>query len=136
MIILLASGLLMVSTMQAQNPDNPREFEMREGDTVYIMKQYFMVLLVRGEQAGDFTEEELREIQASHLAHISKMAEAGKVVIAGPFGDDGRLRGVLIFDVATEAEVEEWVLQDPAVQAGRLSYEIHPWWAAKGSKLP
>ena len=30
---------------------------------------------------------------------------------------------------------KELMGQDPAVKIGRLSYEVHPWWAAKGSKL-
>jgi uncharacterized protein YciI len=63
------------------------------------------------------------------------MAEEGAVQMAGPFGDQTEKRGILIFDVDTKEEVVEWVSQDPLVKAGRLKYEIHPWWTAKGSCL-
>ena len=63
------------------------------------------------------------------------MAEEGKLQIAGPFGDEGEWRGIFIFDVQTEAEVKELLKNDPAIQSGRLIYEIHPWWSDKGSCL-
>lgn len=109
-----------------------REFTLESG---VVMKQYYLLLYVRGENAQDFDEEELKTIQAGHLAHIGRMTEEGVVVIAGPFGDDTEKRGILIFDVPTLEEVEDWIRQDPAVKAGRLDYEIHPWWGAKGASL-
>ena len=109
-----------------------REFTLESG---VVMKQYYLLLYVRGENAQDFDEEELKNIQAGHLAHIGRMTEEGVVVIAGPFGDDTEKRGILIFDVPTLEEVEDWIRQDPAVKAGRLDYEIHPWWGAKGASL-
>ncbi len=51
--------------------------------------------------------------------------------MAGPFGDDSHWRGILILDCKDKAEAEELVKKDPAIIAGRLSYEIHPWWTAK-----
>jgi uncharacterized protein YciI len=69
------------------------------------------------------------------MANINKMAESGKLQIAGPFGDDGNWRGIFIFDVATEEEVKELLKDDPAIQSGRLDYEIHPWWTLQGSCL-
>ncbi len=66
------------------------------------------------------------------MANINKMAESGKLQIAGPFGDDGNWRGIFIFDVATEEEVKELLKDDPAIQSGRLAYEIHPWWTLPG----
>ncbi len=109
-------------------------FEMTEGDTTYVMKKYFMAFLKRG-PITDQTPEEAAQIQEGHLAHMNQMAEEGKIDIAGPFGDEGELRGIIIFNVPSQDEVETLVAKDPAVIAGRLILEIHPWWAAKGSKL-
>ncbi|MCT4623523.1 MAG: YciI family protein [Schleiferiaceae bacterium] len=109
-------------------------FEMPEGDTVFTMKQYFFVMLKAGESRGQ-DEAETAKIQEGHLAHLNSLGESGKLCIAGPFGDDGDWRGILIFKVPTEEEVRELVEADPAFKAGRLSYEVHPWWAGKGSKL-
>lgn len=111
-----------------------REFEMKDGDTTYIMKQYFLCIYIRGENTGQDSLK-LKELQSGHLAHISKMANEGVICMAGPFGDDTEKRGILMFDVPTLEEAEKWVKQDPMVIEKRLTYEIHPWWGAKGSKL-
>ena len=99
------------------------------------IKQYFFVMLTRGPNAANIDSLERAKIQAGHLANIRRMAEAGKLNIAGPFGDDGNWRGIFIFNVQSEEEVKELLKNDPAIQAGRLSYEIHPWWSEKGACL-
>ena len=99
------------------------------------IKQYFFVMLTRGPNAASIDSLERAKIQAGHLANIHKMAEAGKLNIAGPFGDDGSWRGIFIFNVQSEEEVKELLKNDPAIQSGRLSYEIHPWWSEKGACL-
>ena len=129
--LLLVSGFV---SAQQENP-NPREFEMTEGDTTYVMKQYFMLIYLIGDNQEEISRERSTDLQEGHLGHINKMAEIGVVQMAGPFGDDTEKRGILIFDLDTKEEVVEWVSQDPLVKAGRLKYEIHPWWTAKGSCL-
>ena len=66
------------------------------------------------------------------MANIRAMWQARKLVIAGPMGDDGDLRGIFIFRVPTLEEAQALVASDPAVKAGRLAGEIHPWWIEKG----
>lgn len=109
-------------------------FEMPEGDTVWVMKQYMMVIYYRGENRSQ-SKADADSIQAGHLAHINRMGKEGYLSIAGPFGDDTDMRGILIFHVATEEKVRELMKGDPAVASGRLTYELHPWWGAKGSVL-
>ena len=64
---------------------------------------------------------------------VSLYDKQGKIIVAGPFGDDSNWRGIFIFNAPTKEEVEELLKTDPAVAAGRLAYEIHPWWTAKNS---
>mgnify|MGYP000987604640 FL=1 len=64
------------------------------------------------------------------MANISSLYNAGKLKVAGPFGDDGEWRGIFVFDCATKEEVEKLLATDPAISAGRLAYDIHPWWTA------
>ena len=109
-------------------------FSYQEGDTTYTMKKYFMVFLKAGPERGQ-SPEESAEIQKKHLAHIGWMADQGYVDIAGPFGDDGVVRGILVMRVPNKEKAEELAAMDPAVKAGRLVMEIHPWWAAVGSTL-
>lgn len=99
------------------------------------LKQYYFVMLTKGPSSEKIDSLELEKIQTGHMANIRKMANDGKLKIAGPFGDDGNWRGIFIFDAANEDEVKALLKNDPAIQAGRLAYEIHPWWTEKGSCL-
>jgi uncharacterized protein YciI len=114
--------------------DNPREFEYTEGDTTYVMKRYYFCFYLRGPERSQDSAT-VAQLQEAHMAHLNKMGEAGAVIMAGPFADDGEKRGILIFDVPTMEEAEKWVSEDPMVKANRLTFEIHPWWGAKGTTL-
>jgi uncharacterized protein YciI len=98
------------------------------------MTQYVMGFLKKGPNWSTGTKEEGARIQELHLANIRKMAEDGKLIIAGPFTDNGDIRGVFIFKVPME-EARAAAEQDPAIKAGRLVLELHPWYAAQGLKL-
>ena len=130
--LLLISVLVLLTTMAfAQD-----EFEMKEGDTTYIMKKYYLVLLLANPDKEPLDSARVMEIQHAHLDNINRLAGLGKIVIAGPMGDDSNLRGIFVMDCASLEEAESLVQTDPAVKKKRLLVEIHPWWAAKGSKLP
>jgi uncharacterized protein YciI len=109
-------------------------FEDKDKDTTYVMKQYFVCFLKKG-TSRNHTKEEATKIQAAHLAHLNDMYVKGKISIVGPYGDDGDIRGMTIFNVPTIEEAIWWASQDPAVKAGRLTVEVRPWWAAVGGKL-
>ena len=124
-----------MATLLAYGQETPREFEMKDGDTTYVMKRYYMGFLMRVVDRPELDSAKSAEIQAAHLAYMSQNAEDGVLMIAGPFGDDGDMRGVVIYDVATKAEADSIISNDPAVKAGRLRIDVKPWWAAKGSTL-
>jgi len=98
----------------------------------FEMVTYYFGLLTRGPNAGTGTPEERQQIQAAHLANIKRLADAGKLLVAGPFADDGAWRGIFIYKCASLDEAKTLADTDPAVQAGRLKVEIHPWMTAKG----
>ena len=52
--------------------------------------------------------------------------------MAGPFLDNGDLRGIYIFDVKTIEEAKELTETDPAIQAGSLVLELKPWYGSAG----
>ena len=95
------------------------------------MQQYFMAFLKSG-TIRDQNEEEAEILQKEHLAHLSKMYELGYADISGPFGDNGEIRGITIYNVPTLKMADSLANADPMVKAGRLVIEMHPWWAAKG----
>jgi uncharacterized protein YciI len=102
-------------------------------DTV-LMQQYFIAFLKRGPIRSQ-NEEEAAQLQEEHLAHLGKMYKLGYADISGPFGDDGDIRGITIYNVPTLKMADSLANSDPMVKAGRLEIEIHPWWAAKGFSL-
>ncbi len=92
---------------------------------------YWFGLIHRGPMAATIDSTELAGIQAAHMANIRRLSKAGKLVLAGPFLDDGELRGIFVYRAASREEAEALVASDPAVQAGRLAVELHPWLGPK-----
>ncbi|MBQ0734871.1 YciI family protein [Aquimarina celericrescens] len=103
------------------------------GDTV-IMQQYFIAFLKRGPNRSQ-SKEEADSLQKLHLAHLRNMYTQGYADISGPFGDDGDIRGITIYNTPTQKMADSLANSDPMVKAGRLVIETHPWWAAKGFPL-
>ncbi len=99
------------------------------GADKYGMKRYVMAFLKRGPNRNQDPEEATR-LQAAHMANIGRMAEEGSLVVAGPFLDDGEIRGIYIFNVSDTAEARKLTETDPAIQAGRLVMELKPWYGS------
>lgn len=109
-------------------------FTHQSGDTTYLMKQYFMCFLKVGPRR-DQDETTAAKIQEGHLAHLAELGSQRKICLAGPFADDSGIQGVVIYSTPTYEEAVKLANQDPAVLAGRLVVEIHPFWAAVGAQL-
>ena len=105
----------------------------KSGDTI-LMQQYFIAFLKSGPNRSQ-SKAEADSLQRLHLAHLSRMYEEGHADISGPFGDDGEIRGITIYNTPTLEMADSLANMDPMVRAGRLDIEIHPWWAAKGLPL-
>src|SRR5260370_33105333 len=76
---------------------------------------------------GDDKNAEIQELQKEHIANIQRLAKLGKLIAAGPFGDDGELRGIFVFRVSSLKEAQELCATDPMVKINRLPVELHPW---------
>lgn len=96
------------------------------------MEQYTVVLLKRGENWNP-SAPEFMDVIKKHHAVAEQMTERGSLAIAGPFpfDDQGELRGIAIFRVGGE-QTAKLLQDDPAVKAGLLKAEIHPWATGKG----
>ena len=105
----------------------------KSGDTI-LMQQYFIAFLKTGTNRSQ-SKAETDSLQRLHLAHLGRMYDEGFADISGPFGDDGEIRGITIYNVPTQKMADSLANMDPMVQSGRLTIEIHPWWAAKGFPL-
>ncbi len=99
-----------------------------------ILKQYYFVLLTKGPNRSQDSITAAK-IQNGHLANINKLHSEGKIDIAGPFADECDWRGIFIFNVSTQEEVEQLLKEDPAISSGRLNFTIHPWLSPKNACL-
>ncbi|MFN8206002.1 MAG: YciI family protein [Bacteroidales bacterium] len=101
----------------------------RLGADDYGMKPMVMVYLKKGPVRNQDSAT-AAEIQKGHMANIEKLARERKLLLAGPFLDEGEVRGIFIFDVPTVEEARKLTETDPAVQSGRLIMELHPWYGS------
>lgn len=107
-------------------------FDYIDGETndTVLMQQYYIVFLKRGENRNQ-SPAVADSLQKLHLAHLGRMYEEGYADISGPFGSDGDIRGITIYNVPNLNIADSLAKLDPMVQSGRLAVEVHPWWAAK-----
>lgn len=95
----------------------------------YGMKKYVIAFLKSGPNKSS-NEEEKNKLQRAHLDNIIKMANEGVLVLAGPFLDNGTLRGIYIFNVETVEEAVKLTETDPMIQQGVLVLEMHLWYGS------
>ena len=96
------------------------------------LTKMYLAFLTRGDKWTPEKTPATEEIQKGHMANINRLAEMKKLIAAGPFGDNGRLRGIFVFRVDSLEEAKSLTATDPAVQAGRLAMDIHPWMIPEG----
>ena len=93
------------------------------------MRHYVLAYLKAG-NATDIDQVAAQKLQADHLKNIQRMADAGQLVLAGPFLDGGDVRGLYIFNTASLDSAKAWTSTDPAIIAGVLAMELHPWYGS------
>jgi uncharacterized protein len=96
------------------------------------MTTYYLVLLNRGKAPATVDQAEAAKIQEQHIAHLTKLGDQGHGLAAGPFGDDGEIRGIVIMKADSAQHVRELEEADPAVKAGRLAIDVIAFMAPEG----
>jgi len=95
----------------------------------YGMKKYVMAFLKTGPvEIKDSAQR--RQLLMAHLKNIQRLAKEGKLILAGPFMDDQKIEGIFIFNVESVEEAKALTATDPAVKAGELEMELHPWYGS------
>ncbi|WKK66416.1 YciI family protein [Lutimonas zeaxanthinifaciens] len=101
------------------------------GADEYGMKKYVIAFLKRGPNKSlDSIKRD--KLQRAHLDNISKLAEEGKLVLAGPFFGNEDLRGIYIFDVQSIDEARLLTETDPSIKQGILVMELKEWYGSAG----
>src|ERR1041385_3132301 len=123
--------IILISTVGLLSPSLAQQHKL---------VQFQMASMKKGPKWDKTKMDEGNAIVRQHLANVVSLLDSGKAVIAGPFGDDTELAGIFILRAASIDEAKSWIDADPAVKAGFMVGEIHPWWSEdifkKGSTAP
>src|ERR1700748_3372071 len=114
---------------QSNNPQYNAQLAQKLGADQYGMKTYVMAFLKAGPNRPKDSIASAQLLKA-HLKNITRLAEEGKLILAGPFMDDQPIKGIFIFNVTTIEEAKKLTETDPAIQAGSLVMELHPWYGS------
>ena len=87
-----------------------------------------LVLLRTGTPPQPLTDDARRAAFQGHFTNMQRLAEAGDLLLAGPFGKQRApdLRGLFVLDTADPARARALAASDPAVAAGIFVAELHP----------
>jgi len=100
---------------------------LHEFATKHVNQKHYLVFLMRGDKWTPEVTPELEELQKRHLANIGKLHAEGKLLLAGPFTDNGVLRGIFVLKADSLEQAKDYCNSDPSVQAGRLKVDVLPW---------
>lgn len=101
----------------------------------YGMRMYVMAFLKEGPNR-DLDSTAAANLQRKHLDNIGRLADEGKLSLAGPFANDGNpVRGIYIFNVTSLNEARKLTETDPAIQAGSLEMELRQWYGSAAVQL-
>lgn len=131
-LAIVGATLLGLCTAQAQQHETSTydsAFARRVHADERGMKKYVVAFLKRGPNRSQDSLTAMA-LQQAHLKNIERMANEGTLVLAGPFLDNGELRGIYVFNVETIEEARALTETDPAIHAGRLVMELHPWYGS------
>jgi uncharacterized protein YciI len=132
----LALTCLVAMPLGAEEPAQTKpafdaELAKKLGADERGMRMYVLCILKTGPRDAEIKGQERQDIFAGHFANIGRLADAGKLAVAGPFGkNDKSYRGLYIFNVATIEEAEALVVLDPAVKAGVFVPDLTLWYGS------
>lgn len=130
-LLVFVSLLVMLSASAIAQDESEFDAELASqlGADAYGMRPYVMAFLKAGPNRSQ-SPEQRDTLQQAHLQYVRMLAERGDLVLAGPFMDDGELRGIFIFATDDLEQARAWTNADPAVQAGSLVMELKPWYGS------
>ncbi|MGP8214814.1 MAG: YciI family protein [Bacteroidia bacterium] len=103
--------------------------------TVASGRQYCIVFLNAGPSYNSIPGEQQQKLQMDHLIHLFTLKKQGHILLVGPLIDNPVTRGIAIFNSENKEEVRKYMEADPAVKAGRHTFEIYHWFGIPGDKI-
>ena len=114
------------------NPAYDAELAKRLGADKIGMRKYVLAILKTGPNDATITDKAARaELFKGHFGMINRLAEEGKLSLAGPFNDEKReYRGLYVFNVETIEEAQKLTETDPSIKAGIFKVEFIKWYGS------
>lgn len=129
--VAIFGGVGLFAENTGDSPVFDAELAKRLGADDHGMKSYVLVLIKTGPNDATVKGKEREEIFAGHMANIGRLADEGKLAVAGPFGkNDQGLRGLFILNVADVEEARKLAATDPAIKAGVFVVDLIPWYGS------
>jgi uncharacterized protein YciI len=94
-----------------------------------VAQQMVIVFLHHKPDKAELPKDQIDKIMEGHFANIKKMADEGKLLVAGPFEGGG---GIFIFNSKSMEDVREWLKPDPGIQNNRWNVELQPYFPRTG----
>src|ERR1051325_37847 len=83
-------GTAVFAAEAGDSPAYDAELAKRLGADEYGMKNYVLVILKTGPNDATVTGKEREDIFAGHMKNISRLADEGKLAVAGRFGENAK----------------------------------------------
>lgn len=130
--LLLTTLFLVVLTsvsLKAQNMEYDSLLARKLHADDYGMKKYVMVFLKTGSETS-LQKPVTDSLFAGHMRNMDRLADDGKLAVAGPFFKNDRFRGIFILNAENIEEAKKMVDTDPAVKARLLEPEYYMWYGS------
>ena len=85
----------------------------------------YLLRPVRPAMVDDPTEAE-QAVLGEHLAHLQRLRDGGRLIVAGPSFAGADTFGLVVLSIADKGEARAAMEADPAVKGGMLTAELRP----------
>jgi len=129
---ILLTILLMALSLHINAQKNDNLYDKNLADSLgaddYGMKSYILVILKTGTNKIE-NKTILDSLFSGHMANINRLAEEGKLIVAGPLKkNDQSYRGIFILDVKTIEEAKVLLDTDPTIKEKIFELELFEWY--------
>ncbi len=87
----------------------------------------YWIFLESGDNSTALEPEQSRKMQRAHLDNLGRLYKEGKSPLAGPLGDGGSLRGIVVVEAPDQEALMREFEPDPFVEHGYLKVSAYPW---------
>lgn len=93
------------------------------------MRHYVLVILKTG-PTPETDKAKRQEIFKGHFANIQRLADAGKLAVAGPLDQVDGWQGLFVFAVKDIEEAKALTATDPVISSGTMVAEYHQFFSS------